>query len=72
MELVQVELDRDGAVVFSCSVCDQACPSPASVPLDVAARAFLAMHPVTPEPRQHTDGCPSAFRPDGLPVARQP
>ena len=58
MELVQVSLDADGSVVFTCRVCQEHCPAPEGVPLDEATKEFLAMHPACADSEQHDDGCP--------------
>ena len=58
MDLVQVALAADGSVVFTCRVCQEHCPAPEGVPLDVATRDFLAMHPACAEANAHADGCP--------------
>lgn len=58
MDLVQVMME-DGVVHFRCRVCDDCCPAPDGVPLEVATREFLAMHPACADPEQHQDGCPA-------------
>ena len=58
MELVQVTLSEDGAVHFTCRVCKESCPAPEGVPLEVATREFLALHPACADPSAHVDGCP--------------
>lgn len=58
MELVQVSLSDDGTVEFTCRVCRETCPAPKDVPLDVATREFLALHPACADPAVHVDGCP--------------
>ena len=69
MDLVQVAIDHEGAVVFTCRVCGESCPSPDGLPLDVATREFLDMHPACADPAQHEDGCPAEFSPaEQLPV----
>lgn len=60
MELVQVSLTDDGTVLFTCRVCQESCPAPEGVPLEVATREFLALHPVCADPDAHQDGCPAA------------
>lgn len=58
MDLVQVSIDPQGGVMFSCRVCGQQCPAPEGVPLDQATRQFLDMHPACNKPELHEDGCP--------------
>lgn len=59
MELVQVSIGDDGAVLFTCRVCDEQCPASEGMPLAEATREFLAMHPACADPAEHEDGCPA-------------
>ena len=59
MELVQVSMSDDGAVLFTCRVCDEQCPATVGMPLAEATREFLAMHPACADPAEHQDGCPA-------------
>ena len=58
MELVHVSIAEDGSVLFTCNVCKEECPAPPGVPVDVATREFLAMHPVCAAAEEHVEGCP--------------
>jgi hypothetical protein len=58
MNLVQVALQADGSVIFTCRVCQEHCPAPDGVPLDRATREFLAMHPACADADAHDEGCP--------------
>lgn len=69
VELVQVSMNENGAVTFTCRVCGDRCPAPADVPLDEATREFLALHPACADPAEHDDGCPA---PHGSPAPDGP